>query len=94
MNLSTRHEPISELFKYPSSSHEWADYALNSEQLQGFEQNGFLPGIRILDPAQLEQLTAELDKVLDPEHPGHSLFYEFHLNEAEEEDKVLSLIHI
>ncbi len=89
MDLSTLHEPISELFKYPLSPGEWTDYALSSEQIRNFEENGFLPGIRILGPAQLEQLKAELDKVLDPEHPDNSLFYEFHLNEAEEEGRVL-----
>ena len=88
-DLSTRHEPVSALFNHPDSPGEWMDYALNRQQLDSFEENGFLSGIPLLDPNQLEQLRAELDKVLDPSHPGNSLFYEFHLNESEKDGRVL-----
>jgi hypothetical protein len=89
MDLSRQHEPVSELFNSPQSPGEWQNYALSREQVHSFEENGFLPGIRILNPLQLEQLRDELDKVIDPSHQGNSLFYEFHLNEAEDEGKVL-----
>ena len=88
-DLSTRHEPVSALFNRPDSPGEWMDYALSRRQLDSFEENGFLAGIPMLEPDQLEQLRAELAKVLDPSHPGNSLFYEFHLNESEEDGKVL-----
>ncbi|MEE3198919.1 MAG: phytanoyl-CoA dioxygenase family protein [Planctomycetota bacterium] len=89
MDLSSQHEPVSKLFSSPQSPGEWQGYALGREQVQSFEENGFLPGIKVLDPPQLEQLREALDKVVDPGHPGNSLFYEFHLNEAEDEGKVL-----
>ena len=89
MDLSTQHEPVSELFHSPQSREQWLDYALSREQISNFEENGFLAGIPILDALQLNQLRDELDKVTDPSHPGNSLFYEFHLNEAEDEGKVL-----
>lgn len=89
MDLSTQHEPVSALFDTPGSPGEWMAYALAQQQIDSFEENGFLCGIRLLEPAQLEQLKEELDRLLDPAHPGNSLFYEFHLNEAEEEGRVL-----
>ena len=89
MDLSTQHEPLSGLFPIPQSPAQWQDYALDREQVCSFQENGFLAGIPILDTLQLRQLREELDKVIDPSHPGNSLFYEFHLNESEEEGKVL-----
>ena len=89
MDLSTQHEPVSELFHRPQSPGQWQSYALSREQVSSFEENGFLAGIPILDALQLGQLRDELEKVTDPGHPDNSLFYEFHLNEAEDEGKVL-----
>lgn len=89
MDLSTQHQPVSELFDSPGSPGDWEDYALSQGQLDSFEEKGFLPGIRILNADYIQELRDELDRVLDPNHPGHSLFYEFHLNEAVEDGKVL-----
>ena len=44
--------------------------------------NGFLGNVKILDEDQVDQLLAELDKVMDPSHPGNNLFYDFFLNEC------------
>ena len=89
MDLSTRHQPVSEFFDYPESPGEWASCALSPAQVESFDELGFLSGIRILERDQIEELKTELNKVLDPEHTGNPLFYEFHLNESEDEAKVL-----
>ena len=46
-------------------------------------------GIRILDERQVEMLRGELAGLLDPHHPGHELFYEYHSNESIDPSKVL-----
>jgi hypothetical protein len=88
-DLATRHELVSELFALPTTSAEWASYCLSHEQVQFFAQYGYLKGIRLLTEIQVEALRAELDQLMDPGHPGHHLFYEYHSNESENPNRVL-----
>jgi len=53
-----------------------------SEQIEHYEQYGFVSGVRALDDAQVDALLAALARLADPTHPGNSLFYEFHSNES------------
>lgn len=85
-DLSRRHEPISSLF---SSSREEELDRLAPEALAAFERDGFLTGMRVLDPAQVDALAEELERLLAPDHPGSRLFYERHLNESGDPDQVL-----
>ena len=88
-DLATRHELVSELFTLPTCSAEWSRYFLSHEQMQFFSQFGYLKGIRLLTEIQVEALRAELDQLMDPAHPGHHLFYEYHSNESENPNRVL-----
>ena len=88
-DLSSVHQLISEMFKWPRTPREWDQYRLSEEQLSFFGENGYLAGIRMLDPAQVLQLRSELEALTDPGHPGHKLFYEFHSNESTDANTIL-----
>jgi len=81
-DLSNRHSPVTDLFKTPATAEAWNQYRLNEEQIEFFHTHGYLAGIRVLDDEQIEALRAELSELIDPNHPGHDLFYEFHSNES------------
>ena len=88
-DLSKYHEPVSDFLRLPTTPGEWAQYRLSDEQVEFFHENGYIKGIRVLDDEQVEALRAELVRLMDPSHPGHHLFYEYHSNESEAPDTVL-----
>jgi len=88
-DLSLRHEMIGNLFSRPSSPDEWNRCRLGDEQLDFYRREGYVSGIRVLDDAQVEALREELRGLLDPQHPGHRLFYEYHTNESTDPNTVL-----
>lgn len=88
-DLSCYHEPVSELFARPVSKSDWEKYRLSEEQVTFFEENGFLKGVRILADEQVDTLRAELEKLMDPAHEGHSLFHEYHSNESTDPNRVV-----
>ena len=55
-DLSTVHQLISDMFRWPSSPEEWKQYELSKEQVDFFNTNGFLSGIKLLDERQVEQI--------------------------------------
>ncbi len=89
IDLAQYHNVVSKLFKIPSTKEEWEPYRLSKEQVQHFHEYGYLSGIRMLDDTQIEQLRKELDEIIDPQHPAHHLFYEFHSNESSDSDSIL-----
>lgn len=88
-DLSVYDRPIAGLFKMPQTAEEWERYRLSDEQVNFYHEQGYLSGVRLLDEEQIEKLRAELEKLMDPGHPGHHLFYEYHSNEAEDPERVL-----
>jgi ectoine hydroxylase-related dioxygenase (phytanoyl-CoA dioxygenase family) len=86
-DLSRYHRPITTLFM--RSENELEQYRLTQDQIEFFHAHGYLAGIRILNDEQIEALRAELAGLIDPNHPGHDLFYEFHSNESSDPSKVL-----
>jgi len=88
-DLSLQHKPITQLFDSPCNTADWHKYRLSQEQVNFFHANGYLAGIRILNDEQVEVLRAELAQLIDPNHPGHQLFYEFHSNESTQPSTVL-----
>lgn len=88
-DLSTIHGLISNLFRWPSSAAEWKKYELPQEQVDFFNKNGFLAGVKLLDEAQVSVIREELATVADPAHEGHELFYEFHSNESADPSTIL-----
>src|SRR5256884_2778830 len=88
-DLSSFHRPISDLFDAPRIPAGWKQYRLTDDQVQFFHANGYLAGIRALNDVQVEALRAELVQLIDPNHPGHHLFYGFHSNESTDPETVL-----
>ena len=88
-DLSTYHHLISDLFKAPQSAEEWEQYRLSDDQVAFFNQNGYLPNVKLLEEWQVDVLNQQLAEIADPSHPGHALFYEFHSNESTDPNAVL-----
>ncbi len=88
-DLSTIHQLISDVFRWPTSPKEWKEFELSKEQVDFFKTNSFISGIRLLDTQQVERIQTELTEVANPLHPGHSLFYEFHSNESTDPSTIL-----
>ena len=81
-DLSIHHLPITELFDWPDTRDDWNQCRLTPAQIEFFHKNGYLAGIRVLDDEQIAVLRDELAELIDPNHPAHDLFYEFHSNES------------
>lgn len=88
-DLSKVHELISDLFEWPKSEKEWDKYKLTAEQIAFFDENGYLPNIKLLEHWQVARLNKELESITDPNQPGMDLFYEFVSNESANPDTVL-----
>jgi len=88
-DLSLRHELVSDLFELPRTKTDWDAYRLSPAQVAQFHELGYVAGIRVLSEAQCDRLCAELTELVDPAHPAHELFYEFHTNESTSSDTVL-----
>ena len=88
-DLSLQHEPVGGLLRLPQSPDQWQQYRLTDEQLEFYNQHGYLAGIRVLSDEQVEQLRAELAELFDPTHEGRELWYEYHTNESADPNSVL-----
>src|SRR5438132_11635369 len=88
-DLSKYHRPIGRLLDCRSRAEDWDGYRLSEEQLEFFQENGYLKGIRILSDEQVEVLRGELEQLMNPEHPGRPLFHEYHSNESADPERVL-----
>ena len=87
-DLSTRHDLVGNLFRLATQD-DWKRYSLSEDQVAFFHEQGYLKGIRMLDEEQVNGLRRELSELMDPSHPGHHLFYEYHSNESLDPNKVL-----
>jgi len=88
-DLSTTHEPITDLFPQASTARDWDQYRLTDEQVAQFHRDGFLAGIRILNERQIEVLRSELADLVQAGHDGSELWYEYHSNESGDPNAVL-----
>lgn len=87
-DLSTIHGLITDLFKWPDQD-QLEEYRLSREQIDFFNENGFLPGIKMLGENQIEVLRKELSELTDSSYEGNKLFYEFHSNESSDPQTIL-----
>jgi hypothetical protein len=88
-DLSNIHEQVANLFPWPKSSGEWDQYRLTKEQVEFYNENGYLAGIKMLNEEQLELLRAELFQLVDPALHNNSLFYEYNSNESTDPQTIL-----
>ncbi|UEG54976.1 phytanoyl-CoA dioxygenase family protein [Mucilaginibacter daejeonensis] len=89
VDLSLHHGLVSDFFKWPSTPEEWEPYRLTQEQVDFFNENGYLANIKFLEEWQVDKLNEDLAAIADPEHPDHSLFYQFFSNASTDKDSVL-----
>ncbi|MBA2733243.1 MAG: phytanoyl-CoA dioxygenase family protein [Acidobacteria bacterium] len=88
-DLSTRHELVGSLFKLLSTQKDLERYRLSAEQVEFFHEYGYLKDIRMLTESQVDVLREELSELIDPAHPGHHLFYEYHSNESADPNRAI-----
>lgn len=88
-DLSEIHEQVANLFPWPKTAEEWDQYRLTKDQVDFFNENGYLPGIKMLNEDQLELLRAELFQLIDPQLHDNSLFYEYNSNESTDPATIL-----
>ncbi len=88
-DLADYHKSISTIFSQPKSDKEWEQYKLSDEQIQHYNKFGYVSGIKLLEDWQVDVLNKELAEIVNPKHPAHHLFYEFHSNESANPDEVL-----
>ncbi|HEY6563033.1 MAG TPA: phytanoyl-CoA dioxygenase family protein, partial [Pirellulaceae bacterium] len=88
-DLSTRHMPVSNLLRWPATPEERLSLRLSPDQLDFYEANGFLGGVRLLEDWQLDRLCEDLKELMDPSHAGRELWYEYHVNESSDPNGTL-----
>lgn len=89
MDLSEAHAPVGEFLEQPKDFEEWQKFRLTDEQISGFNEQGYLAGIQVLDDRQVEILCSELAGLMKKSHPGNHLFHEYHSNESKDPNSVL-----
>ena len=92
-DLSEIHEPISGAGGQPArrslGEGGGPGTRLTEAQVEFFHEQGYLAPVRMLDDRQVDILRDELVKLMDPSHPSHELFHEYHSNESTDPDTVL-----
>ena len=86
-DLSTIHSPLGVLFSNENTPEKHS--RLSAEQIDFFNENGYLAGVRILNDDQIEILRSELPKLMSAENDGNNLFYEFNSNESADPNRIL-----
>jgi ectoine hydroxylase-related dioxygenase (phytanoyl-CoA dioxygenase family) len=88
-DLSTSHELVGDLFQLPASREALQRHQLTDQQIESYRENGYLAGVRVLSEEQVDRLLEELGDLMDPSHPGNSLFHEYNNNESQDPSRVL-----
>jgi hypothetical protein len=64
-DLSLEHSPLTDLFPRVATKEDEEKYRLTDEQVASFHENGFVKGVKILEPNEVEVLREELAKLVD-----------------------------
>ena len=89
VDLAEHVGPLGGLFEQPKTASDWEQYMLSSEQVEFFEKNGYVQGIKILTEEQVDLLNSELVELQTIDAEGKKLFYHYESNESEDPDRVL-----
>jgi ectoine hydroxylase-related dioxygenase (phytanoyl-CoA dioxygenase family) len=87
-DLSKHHEPVGSLLD-DARRRDSPQYRLSDAQVAFFHENGYLAGLRVLSDEQVDTLRTELAELVNPSHPGNTLFYEYNSNESQDPSRVL-----
>lgn len=85
-DLANYHSPITSLFAGATNCDR---FRLTEEQIEFFRNNGYIAGLPILSTDQIEILREQLAQLLDVDHPGKHLFYEYNSNESSDPSRIL-----
>lgn len=88
-DFSKLHTPTGALGPLPADEQEWERYRLSDDQVEAFHRDGYLAGVQMLDPAQVDLLCSELAGLMQPSDPSHELFHEYHSNESGNPNTIL-----
>ncbi len=88
-DYSLDHVRVGSLFPEPALPSDWERFRLTNEQVAFYHEQGYLPGIRMLDEGQIEALREELSEFFTAGHEGAELWYEYHTNESTDPQQVL-----
>jgi len=89
IDLASIHHPITDLFARIARPEDADRWRLTDEQVEAYHRDGYVAGIRVLEPEQVEALRGELQAFFQPEHPGQEYWYEYHTNESPRPEQVL-----
>ncbi|HSC55356.1 MAG TPA: phytanoyl-CoA dioxygenase family protein [Phnomibacter sp.] len=89
LDLADYSRPIADIFQQPTTAAEWEKYVLSKEQVDFFQEHGYIAGIKILDEQQVDLLNEELVKLQSVTGEEKDLFYHYESNESEDPNKVL-----
>jgi ectoine hydroxylase-related dioxygenase (phytanoyl-CoA dioxygenase family) len=87
-DLSAVHEPLTDLFERRSDG-DWQRFRLSEQQVDFYNREGYLAGIKLLTDVQVDQLRAELDQFINSDQTPRELFYEYNSNESADPSRVL-----
>jgi len=88
-DLSEIHGQITTMFPWPKTESEWDQYRLSKEQVEFFNENGYLAGIKMLNDEQIDFLRRDVMELAAPSHSGNELFYEYNSNESTDPQTIL-----
>lgn len=88
-DLSQQHHLVSDLFSLPNSPAEWDQYKLSDQQVQFYNEKGYLSGLRVFSDEQIEKLRAEMELLVKPNQGTQHLWYEFNSNASNNPSTVL-----
>ncbi|MBL8855415.1 MAG: phytanoyl-CoA dioxygenase family protein [Planctomycetaceae bacterium] len=85
-DLSRAHHPLSRLF---SEISEGASLRLTDAQVEHYREFGYVSGIQVFTNEQCDAICEELAELVNPDHEGRSLWYEYNSNESADPTHVL-----
>lgn len=85
-DLSLVHHPLSRLF---ADIADWGPLHLTDSQIEHYHQLGYVSGIQVFTNEQCDAICDELAELVNPEHDGRSLWYEYNSNESADPTHVL-----
>ncbi len=87
-DLSQFHHPVADFLDAERAS-SLERFRLTPEQLQFYNENGYVAGVRVLSDEQCDRLCDQLTELFDPQHDGHEYWHEYHSNESGDPNAVL-----
>ncbi|AOW09021.1 phytanoyl-CoA dioxygenase family protein [Flavobacterium gilvum] len=88
-DLANYNSPVSAIFEQPANAKEWEKYVLTEDQIKAFQEDGYISGIQIMTPQQVDILNKELEHLQTIDNTEKNLFYHYESNESEDPSKVL-----